>query len=198
MVSDSGHGAEPLSREPVIGRACALLLERLRGELAPAVPGAEDAVQLAYPGMEADYRLGVFPYDMEEIRPFGPPGEERIRDSAMRSPCRLLALHLLLYANRRVPFDGMEGMDELLLLEGAARAAQDMAPLEVDGQQVRVGFLHLEPGEKTALWQSLGQPLQPAVYLTLEPLRLPGGRLRPIHPVKEARLSARRKEGGSA
>lgn len=187
-----------MSREPVIGRACALLLERLRAELIPAVLSTDDAIRLAYPGVEADYRLGVFPYDLEEIRPFGPPGEERVLDSAMRTPSRLLALRLLLYANRKVPFDGMDGMDELVLLESVVQAAQDMAPLEVDGQKIRVGLFHMEPGGKTALWQSLSQPLQPAVYLTLEPLCLPGGRLRPIHPVREVQLRARRKGDGSA
>lgn len=184
-----------MSQEPVIGRVCALLLERLREELVPAVLGTDDAIRLAYPGAEVDYRLGVFPYDLEEIRPCGPPGEVRMGDAVVRSPGRLLSVHLLLYANRTAPFDGMEGMDELILLEGAARAAQDMRPLEVEGQKIRVGFHPLDQGEKISLWQGLNRPLQAAVYLALEPVLLPGGRIRTIHPVKEVQVSAHRKGG---
>lgn len=197
MVSDSAVDARAVSQEPVIGRACGLLLERLREELVPSVLGTDDAVKLAYPGAETDYYLGVFPYDLEEIRPCGPPGEARIGDGVVQSPGRLLALRLLAYANRRVPFGGMEGMDELVLLEGAARAVQGMPPLETGGQRIRVGFQHLSQGEKLSLWQGLGNPLQPAIYLAMEPVWLPGTRIRPVHPVRELRLSVGRKGEGS-
>ncbi len=48
------------------------------------------------------------------------------------------------------------------------RAMHSMGPLALDGQEVRSALHEPALSEKTALWQSLNRPLQPAVYLTLE------------------------------
>lgn len=183
-----------MSQEPVFEQLGKLLLERLRRELAPAVLNQGDDIKLAHPGAEADYRFGVFLHDIEEVRPYGPPSSVRVDEATRRHPDRLLALHFLLYANRKAPFDSMGALDEMVLLEAAIRAAHSMGPLEVDGQKVRVGFHGLAAQEKAALWQSLGSPLQPAAYLTLEPVRIPSARIRRTPPVREVQLAARRKE----
>lgn len=182
-----------MSQEPVFERIGNLLLERLREEMVPAVLTQEDDIKLTHPGAETDYRFGVFLHDIEEVRPYGPPASVRVSEDARRHPDRLLALHFLLYANRKVPFDSMTALDEMLLLEAGIRAVHSMEPLEVDGQKVRVGFHTLSVNEKTALWQSLSSPLQPAAYLTLEPVRIPSTRIRRTPPVREVQLSAKRK-----
>lgn len=182
-----------MSQEPIFEQLGSLLLERLRGEMVPAVLNEGDDIKLTHPGAETDYRFGVFLHDIEEVRPYGPPPSVRVDEDTRRHPDRLLALHFLLYANRKVPFDSMDALDEMVLLEAAMRAAHSMGPLEVDGQKVRVGFHGLAGTEKTALWQSLGSPLQPAAYLTLEPVRIPSTRIRRTPPVREVRLAAKRK-----
>ena len=98
-----------------------------------------------------------------------------------------------MYANRKVPFDSMTALDEMVLLESAMRAVHSMEPLEVDGQEVKVTFHELARNEKTALWQSLSSPLQPAAYLTLEPVRIPSTRIRRTPPVREFQLTTKRK-----
>lgn len=193
MVSDGAMGGQPMSQEPVFERLGGLLLERLRGEMVPAVLNQEDDIKLAHPGAETDYRFGVFLHDIEEVRPYGPPSSVRVSEDARRHPDRLLALHFLLYANRKVPFDSMGAVDEMVLLEAAMRAVHSMEPLEVDGQKVKAKFHELAPNEKTALWQSLNSPLQPAVYLTLEPAKIPSTRIRRTPPVREVQLTTRRK-----
>jgi len=182
-----------MSQEPVFERIGALLLERLRDELVPAVLSREDDIKLTHPGAEEDYRFGVFLHDIEEMRPCGPPAAVRVSEDTRRHPDCLLALHFLLYANRKVPFDSMTALDEMVLLEAGIRAVHSMEPLEADGRKVKVGFHELALNEKTALWQSLGSPLQPAAYLTLEPVRIPSARIRRTPPVREVRLSAKRK-----
>lgn len=184
-----------MTMEPVFERLGSLLLERLRGEMVPSVLGRRDDIKMAHPGAKEDYRFGVFPYDIEEIRPYGPSAPVRVSEDARRHPDCLLALHFLLYANRRVPFDSMGAMDELVLLEAALRAVHSMGSLEADGQTVKVEFQALSRGEKTALWQSLSHPLQPAVYLTLEPVSIPSTRIRRTPPVREVQLATKRKGG---
>jgi len=182
-----------MSQEPVFERLGRLLLERLREEMVPAVLNQEDDIKLTHPGAETDYRFGVFLHDIEEVRPCGPPAAVRVSEDTRRHPDRLLALHFLLYANRKVPFDSMTALDEMVLLEAGIRAAHSMEPLEVDGEKVKVEFHELSLHEKTALWQSLSSPLQPAAYLTLGPVRVPSARIRRTPPVREVQLSAKRK-----
>ena len=67
-----------MSQEPVFERIANLLVERLRGEMVPAVLNQGDDIKLTYPGAETDYRFGVFLYDLEEVRPYGPPASVRI------------------------------------------------------------------------------------------------------------------------
>lgn len=193
MVSDGKMGGCIMSDEPIFERLGNLLLERLRGEMVPAVLTREDDIKLTHPGAETDYRFGVFLHDLEEVRPYGPPPAVRMSEDTRRYPDRLLALHFLLYANRKVPFDSMSVLDEMVLLEAAVRAVHSMEPLEADGQKVKVGFHELTGNEKTALWQSLNSPLQPAAYLTLEPVKIPSVRIRRTPPVREVRLAAKRK-----
>ena len=182
-----------MSQEPVFERIANLLVERLRGEMVPAVLNQGDDIKLTYPGAETDYRFGVFLYDLEEVRPYGPPASVRMSEDTRRHPDRLLALHFLLYANRKVPFDSMGALDEMVLLEGAMRAVHSMEPLEVDGRKVKVRLHELGGNEKAALWQSLSSPFQPAVYLPPEPVWIPSTRIRRTPPVREVQLAARRK-----
>lgn len=182
-----------MSQEPVFERIGNLLLERLRGEMVPAVLNQEDDIKLTHPGAETDYRFGVFLHDIEEVRPYGPPSSVRVSVDTRRRPDRLLALHFLLYANRKVPFDSMSALDEMVLLEAAIRAVHSMEPLDIDGRNVKVEFHELAGSEKNALWQSLNSPLQPAVYLTLEPAGIPSTRIRRTPPVREVQLTAKRK-----
>lgn len=184
-----------MNDEPVFERLGSLLLDRLRGEMAPSVLSRRDDIKMAHPGTESDYRFGVFLYDIEEIRPYGPAASVRIGEDARRHPDCLLALHFLLYANRKVPFDSMSAMDEMVLLEAALRAVHSMGDLEANGQKVKAEFQELARSEKTALWQSLSSPLQPAVYLTLEPVRIPSTRICRTPPVREIQITTKRKGG---
>lgn len=185
-----------MSQEPVFERLGSLLLKRLREEMVPAVLNQEDDIKLTHPGSETDYRFGVFLHDIEEVRPYGPPASIRESEDTRRHPDRLLALRFLLYANRKAPFDSMTALDEMVLLEAAIRAVHSMEPLEIDGQKVKVEFHEMAFSEKASLWQSLSSPLQPAAYLTLEPVRIPSTRVRRTPPVREIQLDSKRMGDG--
>lgn len=183
-----------MNQEPIFERAGKLLLARLQEAMVPGVLSAEDAVALTHPGAETDYRFGIFLYDIEEVRPNGSPGMRRVNESQHQFPDRLLALHFLLYANRRVPFDSMDAGDEMILLEAAVREIHSMGALELEGAPLRVYFDELTRGEKIALWQSLSSPFQAAVYLRVEPIPVPSTRIRMIPPVREVSVAAHRRE----
>lgn len=186
-----------MSQDPIFTRAGEALLEYLRGELVPVVLSTPDMVKLAYPGQEEEFRLGLFLYGTEEVRPNGPPAMTRLGPDSHGLPDLALALHFMAFANRKVSFSGMGMEDELTLVEAVMRAAHGSGGLDVDGHRLKLEFHALTQSEKASLWQSLSTPLQPAAYLTVEPILLPSGRIRRIPPVREVDVRASRK-GGSA
>lgn len=185
-----------MSQEPVLEWAGNVLLDLLKEAIGRGVLQSEDDIQLTYPNGARDCRVGVFLYDMEEVRPYGTPPPVRTGETQRRGPDRAFALHFLVYANRKVPFDSMTALDELLLLEAAMRAVHSCPPVRLEGEPVSIRFDSLTLQEKTALWQSLGSPLQPAVYLVLEPLVIPSDRLERLYPVRQLQLHIRRKTEG--
>lgn len=184
-----------MSQDPVFTKAGEALLEHLRSELVPVVLGVPDMLKLAYPGQEEEFRLGLFFYGMEEVRPNGPPAMTRLGPDSHGLPELALALHFMVFANRKASFNGMGMEDELTLVEAAMRAVHGSSGLDVDGRSVKLGFHDLTQSEKAALWQSLNAPFQPAVYLTAEPILLPSGRIRRIPPVREVDVHTSRKGG---
>lgn len=186
-----------MSQQLVLLQALSLVLEGLRKELVPVVLQQADELQLAYPGDSTEGRLFLTCYDVADTRPFGVPRPIPQGPTLQQAPNRYLALRFLLYANRKRPFGGLEAVDELVLLEGAVRAAHSMGPLELEGEPLRLQLESPPTSEKTALWQSMGQPIQPALYLMLEAIPVPSSRVTRIAPVKELYLHLKGKGGTS-
>lgn len=186
-----------MSRDPIFTKVGEALLEHLRGELVPVVLSAPDMLRLAYPGQEEEFRLGLFLYGTEEVRPNGPPGITRLGPDSHRMPDLALALHFMAFANRKVSFRGMSMEDEFTLVEAVMRAVHGRGRLDLDGRGMKLEFHDLTQSERASLWQSLNAPLQPAAYLTVEPILLPGDRIRKIPPVRAVDIHTSRKGGGA-
>lgn len=186
-----------MSRDPIFTKVGEALLEHLRGELVPVVLSAPDMLRLAYPGQEEEFRLGLFLYGTEEVRPNGPPGITRLGPDSHRMPDLALALHFMAFANRKVSFRGMSMEDEFTLVEAVMRAVHGRGRLDLDGRGMKLEFHDLTQSERASLWQSLNAPLQPAAYLTVEPILLPSDRIRKIPPVRAVDIHTSRKGGGA-
>lgn len=186
-----------MNQDPIFIKVGEALLEHLRSELVPVVLSSPDMLKLAYPGQEEEFRLGLFLYGTEEVRPNGPPAMSRLGPDSHSLPDLALALHFMAFANRKVSFSGMGMSDELLLVEAVMRAIHSARKLDVDGSRMRLEFHPLTQAEKVSLWQSLSTPLQPAAYFTAEPVLLPSGQIRRIPPVREVDIHTGRKGGVS-
>ncbi len=183
-----------MSGEPVLTAVSGLLLDYFRGELVPAVLGDADMVKLTAPDGREDFRLGLCLYDLEEIRPGGPGSMKRLSGEERRHPDLTLALRFFAFANRKAAFHSMEAEDELLLLEAAARAVHSSAGLAWEGGVLQVALEGGEREQRTALWQSMSVPLQPAVYFTVEPVPIPSARVRRTPEVRSVELAVQNKE----
>lgn len=186
-----------MSQDPIFTKVGDILLEYLRGELIPTVLSSPDMIKLAYPGQEEEFRLGLFLYDLEEVRPNGPPGMTRLSEDTRRHPDLSLVMRFLAFANRKVAFNSMEMTDELLLLESVYRAIHGISKLDLNGQDLRVRFLPITQGEKVSLWQSINSPMQSAVYFSLEPVPVLSTRIQRIPPVRAVEIHTSRKERGT-
>jgi len=184
--------------EPVLAGVSGWLLEYLRDALCPGVLSDRESVKLAYPGADEEFRLGLSLYDLEEIRPGGPPHMVPQGEDLRRFPDLAISMHYLVFPNRKAPFRGVEAVDEMLMLEGVLRAVSNRAGLEWGGQRLLLSLQPLDLEGRSALWQSLGQPLQPAVYLTIEPVPIPSGRVLRVPVVRstEADVDYLHKEDG--
>lgn len=187
-----------MSDEPVLAGVSGRLVEYLRESLCPGVLSDRESVKLTHPGSDEEFRLGVSLYDLEEIRPGGPPRPVPLGEDLRRFPDLALSLHYIAFANRKAAFHGVEAGDEMLLLEGVLRAVTGTVSLEWGGQRLLLSLQPLKLEQRVSLWQGLSQPLQPAVYLAVEPVAIPSGRVLKVPAVRstEVRTGYLQKEEG--
>ncbi len=173
-----------MSDEPILTAIGGLLLEYFRGALVPAVLGEAEMIRLSAPDSDEDFRLGLCLHDLEEIRPGGPGAMKRLSEEEHRYPPLILSLHFFAFANRRAAFHSVGAEDELLLLEAAVRAVHGAPGLFFSGGTFRLGLESVEQEHRRALWQSLNVPLQPAIYFSVEPVRIPSTQIRRVPAVR--------------
>lgn len=174
-----------MNGELIFECVCTALLEKLRGDLEAVMVNTRDGIKLSHPGAEEDFQLGVYLYDMEEVRPSGPQRPIRLNEQERRLPDLNLSLRLMIFANRNVAFNAMSAEDEVRLLEAAVRSLHSITELDTEAGRVRVSFQALTQAEKVSLWQSMNCPFQIAVYVDLQPVSVPSTRILWAPPVRE-------------
>ncbi len=183
-----------MREEPVLTAVSGLVLDYFRAELVPSVLGSADMVKLTAPDAQEDFRLGLCLYDLETIHSGGSGTMPRMSASERRHPDLALALRFFAFANRKAAFHSMEAEDELLLLEAAVRAVHSAPGFPVwEGGTLRLD--RVEDSHKTALWQSMNVPFQPAVYFIAEPVSIPSGRIRRVPAVRSVETAVQNREG---
>lgn len=188
-----------MREEPVLTAVGEALLDYFRKALVPAVLGQADMVKLASPNGKEDFRLGLCLYDLEKVRSGGSGAMARTDGEARRHPDLLVALGFFAFANRKAAFYSMGAEDELLLLEAVLRAVHSASGLPSwDGRTLQVSLDSMERERKTALWQGMNAPLQPAVYFTVEPVSIPSDRVRRVPMVRSVEPVIQNKKGGAA
>lgn len=178
-----------MREEPAFAAAVCAMTAYLKETLVPSPLGSADAVRLTWPGAQEDFRLGLCLYDLEELGA-GLQETARLGREERRLPGLLMSLRFLAFANRGAAFHSMEAGDELLLLEAVLRAVHSAPALPGEGAPLRLLLRRPEQREKRELWQSLGAPLQPAVYFALEPVPVPSSRTLRVPAVREVDIQA--------
>lgn len=161
------------------------LLELLRKNLCPGYVRDRDGILLTAPWEEADYRVGVYLYDIQDYSLAAtaavPTGE-----NTLRFPPKALELSYLLFCNEKHRFGGLQRGQQQGVLNEIVRTLHDNPFLvREDGEKVGFSFLRESVEFKIRLWGSFNQPLQPAVYLRAAPVFVASARTRKVSRVKE-------------
>lgn len=131
-----------------------------------------DGVQLCIPRHEhQDVQIGIYLYDISEYsitaqRYASVDGDSRV------FPPKLMELSYLIYVNEDARFGGYNKEQEEILYEKMIQIFHDLSMLEVNSAQIPIQFVNMELDSKIHVWESLHQPLQPALYLRVAPVEI--------------------------
>ena len=161
------------------------VLEMLRRELCPDFVQDEDLILFASPWEEADYRIGLYLYDIQDFSAMS-AFETAVSDTERRFPAKAVELSFLIFCNESQRFGGVRREQIKILLSEIIRAVYDNPFLEREGgQALQLFFLRESVEFKIRLWGSFHRSLQPAVYLNVAPVPIESGRTRKVSRVLE-------------
>ncbi|MDE6923679.1 MAG: DUF4255 domain-containing protein [Acetatifactor sp.] len=187
-------GKECLESEILQTGKC--LLEMLRRELCPEFVRDRDLIMFASPWEEADYRVGVYLYDIQDHSAMI-TAEVTLTEEERRFPPKAVELFYLVFCNETHRFGGIQREQIQAVINEVVRAVYDNPVLEREGgQNLQLAFLRESVEFKIRLWGSFDRPLQPAVYLHAVPVLIESGRKRRVNRVKERNYDVERKDRG--
>ena len=170
------------------------LLTLLQKNLCPNFVRDEDLILLTSPWEEADYRVGLYLYDIRDYS-LAAVAEAALSDTLRRYPPKAVELSYLIFCNQTHRFGGVQREQLQAVLNEIVRIVYDNPEVEMgEGKAVRISFLRENEEFKIRLWGSFNQPLQPAVYIKAEPVLIESRRKRHMSPVRERNYDVERKE----
>lgn len=178
------------SEIPQVGKG---LLELLRKKLCPAFVRDADLILAVSPWEEADYRVGIYLYDVQDYSVMAAE-EVRLSETKRRLPPKAVELSYLVFCNESRRFGGVQREQIQILLNEIVRAVYDNPVLETeDGGQVQLSFLREDAEFKIRLWGSFDRPLQPAVYIKAAPVLVASCRTREAVSVRERNYDVKKR-----
>lgn len=169
------------------------LIKLFQKSLCPDLVRDTDLILLTFPWEEADYRVGLYLYDVQDYS-LTATAETPLDDSLRRYPPKAVELSYLIFCNQTHRFGGVQREQIQAVLNEIVRTVYDNPELEIgNGETVRLSFLREDAEFKIRLWGSFNQPLQPAVYIKAEPVLIESRRVRRVSQVRERDYGVERK-----
>ncbi len=188
----------------VISEVGNAILKLLREKVCPELIQSPEAIRLVSPAEKnADYQLGLYMYDIQELREFQRNDMIRTGANQARYPSRPLTLYFALYVNGKSQMMS-DAETELRIMGRVIQVLLDYAVLKGTGNaeegeaDASVTLLNLSFEDKTKLWSVLSVPYQVAVYFSVSPVVLSSERLYTFTRVVETEYRVDQKENGEA
>lgn len=187
-----------MSDFPVISDISNAILKVLRDDICPELIQSTESVKLVSPAdKNADFKMGLYLYDMQEMREFKQMELVRISSNKAKFPARPLNLFYMLYINGRSQMTA-DAESEQRLIGRAMQILMDNAVLsnkpdeEQEEEAAKITFLNLNFEEKTKLWSTLSLPYQLGLYFSVSPIILSSRKTYSFTRVLEAEFNTNR------
>lgn len=158
------------------------VLNVLREQICPELIQSPESIALGIPtDKNADFQLGLYLYDVQELREYRQTEQIRLRGNQSQYPPKPLTLYYALYVNSKSQLTS-NAENEQRILGRALQVLMDHAILcdveEDEDVSASITILPLSFEEKTKIWSVLSVPYQLGIYFSVSPVLLSSRRVR--------------------
>jgi hypothetical protein len=158
------------------------VLKVLRENICPELIQSPESIALASPtDKNSDFQLGLYLYDIQELREYQQLDMIRMRGNQVQYPPKPLNLFFALYINSKSQLVS-SAENEQRILGRAIQVLMDHAILYESGEEedsnASITLLPLSFEEKTKIWSVLSVPYQLGIYFSVAPVLLSSRRIR--------------------
>ena len=174
------------------------VLKLLRENICPELIQSPESIALAAPtDKNADFQLGLYLYDIQELREYQNLDMIRLRGNQAQYPPKPLNLFFALYMNTKSQM--MSNVEnEQRILGRAMQVLMDHAILyetaENDETSASITLLPMSYEEKTKIWSVLSIPYQLGIYFSVAPVLLSSRRIRRFKRVVAAEFDVSQRQ----
>ena len=174
------------------------VLKLLRENICPELIQSPESIALAAPtDKNADFQLGLYLYDIQELREYQNLDMIRLRGNQAQYPPKPLNLFFALYMNTTSQM--MSNVEnEQRILGRAMQVLMDHAILyetaENDETSASITLLPMSYEEKTKIWSVLSIPYQLGIYFSVAPVLLSSRRIRSFKRVVAAEFDVSQRQ----
>ena len=174
------------------------VLKLLRENICPELIQSPESIALAAPtDKNADFQLGLYLYDIQELREYQNLDMIRLRGNQAQYPPKPLNLFFVLYMNTKSQM--MSNVEnEQRILGRAMQVLMDHAILyetaENDETSASITLLPMSYEEKTKIWSVLSIPYQLGIYFSVAPVLLSSRRIRSFKRVVAAEFDVSQRQ----
>ena len=153
------------------------ILKTLRDNLCPELIQSPESIMLTIPSdKNADFQLGMYLYDIQEMREYRQTEYVRVSPSKRKLPPKPLNLYYAVYINSKSQMS-VDAENEQRILGRVMQILMDFPVLseeflEEDEMGATVTIQTMSFEEKTKLWSVLNIPYQLAIYFSVAPVLL--------------------------
>ena len=176
------------------------ILKVLRENICPELIQSSESVKLVTPtDKSADFQLGLYLYDIQEMREFKQMDLIRTGANKAKFPGRPLNLFYALYINSKSQMMA-DAESEQRIIGRSIQILMDHTVLnnsaseDSDEEEAAITFLTMSFEDKSKLWSVLSMPYQLAVYFTVSPVILSSRRTYSFTRVLQTEFDVSQKE----
>ena len=158
------------------------ILKLLREQICPELIQSPEAIQMISPSdKNADYQLGLYLYDIQELREYKQLDLIRLEKGIGKYPPKPLNLYYALFINSKAQMMS-DAENDQRILGRAMQVLMDNSILndntgEWEEENPSITSLPLSFEDKTKIWSVLSLPYQLAVYFSVAPVMLSSRRM---------------------